>query len=163
MASSLRCIRSNYQSSLDPSGSSTARSLEADMHAYVGLLASSANTSPLSLQPRGWLLTRAVDLVGVLAIQGSFWRASRPHHCAYVWLGVGESVSHVFGHRLRNLRRHTFRSHSSLLAEHLLSWISTAIAPWIKGAPSVDTEELEGLRRPLTSTSTALPRAAHKP
>ncbi|KAF1915975.1 hypothetical protein BDU57DRAFT_515789 [Ampelomyces quisqualis] len=74
----------------------------------------------------------AVDLVLALPIRGSFWRASRPHHCADVWLGEGESDSHAFGHRHCSLRRHTSRLQTSFDVGCLSCWILLSLVVYIK-------------------------------
>jgi hypothetical protein len=87
--------RSNYQSSLQASVSSTDG--QADMHAYVGLLTSPRTHRyiPCCLCPQSWTVA---DLVPVLAIQAAFGE-HRGHiiapTCGLAWANLYRSPSGI--------------------------------------------------------------------
>jgi hypothetical protein len=126
---------------------------EADMQACVDVLNFSLHlgTSVQSAHVR----TLSCRSVLVLAAEQSVWRASRPHHCDYVCLGVGESVSLLSGIVTFHHRRHPLRSRSRLVAGHPSCWISAFSVLRIHCIMSVSYRGNGGALTSANSTSTA--------
>jgi hypothetical protein len=118
-------IGSNYQSSLWASGSSSTVSPR--------LICTSTSA----------IFTASASLF-VPAIGRSVWASSRPHHCAYVWLGVGESVSHPSGIDVATTAGTLLnRKRNSLLAIRIVGYwhlSSGGSSPYCQSA----VEEIEG-------------------